>query len=112
MNWTSTRVEQMYYKVAEGSLTEIMVYAIVGGYALTSLLLLRFPYILHRRKHIRFEASKISHRGGWGILVSLILKSSVFHDIVEECHAEKTWHDGDIDDNIANDIDIVNAMLL
>lgn len=66
MNWTSTRVEQIYYGSAEGSLTEIMFYAIVGGYALTSLLLLRFPYILHRRKHICFEASKISHRGGSG----------------------------------------------
>jgi len=40
--------------------------AIVGGYVATSMLLLRFPYLLHRRKNIRFRAINIAHRGGAG----------------------------------------------
>jgi len=38
--------------------------AVVGGYVLTSLLLLKYPTILHKKKEIRFRAMHISHRGG------------------------------------------------
>ncbi|XP_019616392.1 PREDICTED: glycerophosphodiester phosphodiesterase domain-containing protein 1-like isoform X2 [Branchiostoma belcheri] len=41
-----------------------IVAAIVGGYALTSLFLLRFPNLLHRKKQLKFCCKHISHRGG------------------------------------------------
>ncbi|XP_066295261.1 lysophospholipase D GDPD1-like isoform X1 [Branchiostoma lanceolatum] len=41
-----------------------IVAAIVGGYALTSLFLLRFPTLLHRKKQLKFCCKHISHRGG------------------------------------------------
>lgn len=40
--------------------------AVFGGYVITSLLLLRFPKLLHKKKEIRFRATHISHRGGAG----------------------------------------------
>lgn len=40
--------------------------AVFGGYIVTSLLLLRFPKLLHKKKEIRFRATHISHRGGAG----------------------------------------------
>uniref|UniRef100_A0A0F7Z7E2 Glycerophosphodiester phosphodiesterase domain-containing protein 1 n=1 Tax=Crotalus adamanteus TaxID=8729 RepID=A0A0F7Z7E2_CROAD len=38
----------------------------LGGYLLTSALLLKFPGLLHRRKRHRFRCRHISHRGGAG----------------------------------------------
>ncbi|KAJ0000842.1 hypothetical protein NQD34_005862 [Periophthalmus magnuspinnatus] len=37
-----------------------------GGYALTSLYLLKNPHVLHKRKRTSFSARHISHRGGCG----------------------------------------------
>lgn len=39
--------------------------AVFGGYVITSLFLLRFPRLLHKRKDIKFKATHISHRGGY-----------------------------------------------
>ncbi|XP_014787325.1 lysophospholipase D GDPD1 [Octopus bimaculoides] len=39
---------------------------IVGGYVFTSLLLLKYPNLLHKKKRIKFTARHISHRGGAG----------------------------------------------
>jgi len=39
---------------------------IFGGYVLTSVVFLRFPAILHKKKKQRFKCKHISHRGGAG----------------------------------------------
>jgi hypothetical protein len=49
-------------------LTEIIitmaVLAVIGGYIITSVLLLKFPLLLHKKKQIKFNPVHISHRGG------------------------------------------------
>uniref|UniRef100_A0A146KVK1 Glycerophosphodiester phosphodiesterase domain-containing protein 1 n=1 Tax=Lygus hesperus TaxID=30085 RepID=A0A146KVK1_LYGHE len=40
--------------------------ALFGGYVVTSMILLRHPTILHRKKKIKFTCRHISHRGGAG----------------------------------------------
>ncbi|GAB1607334.1 lysophospholipase D GDPD1-like [Argonauta hians] len=40
--------------------------ALVGGYVFASLLLLKYPNLLHKKKKITFTARHISHRGGAG----------------------------------------------
>ncbi|KAK6190000.1 hypothetical protein SNE40_001956 [Patella caerulea] len=40
--------------------------AVIGGYIITSLLLFRFPGLLHKKKTLKFRAHHISHRGGAG----------------------------------------------
>ncbi|XP_071092862.1 lysophospholipase D GDPD1-like [Haliotis cracherodii] len=40
--------------------------ALVGGYIVTSLLLLRFPSLIHKKKNLKFRCRHISHRGGAG----------------------------------------------
>lgn len=51
-------------------LTEIIVamvvLAVIGGYIITSVLLLKFPHILHKKKNLKFKPVHISHRGGAG----------------------------------------------
>ncbi|KAK0160927.1 hypothetical protein PV328_008282 [Microctonus aethiopoides] len=44
----------------------MFVYTIVGGYILTSLLLFKYPTLIHRKKKIKFISKHISHRGGAG----------------------------------------------
>ncbi|XP_041349397.1 lysophospholipase D GDPD1-like [Gigantopelta aegis] len=44
----------------------MIILAIVGGYIITSLLLLRFPHVLHKKKTLKFCCRHISHRGGAG----------------------------------------------
>lgn len=44
----------------------MVIMAIVGGYVLTSLLLLKYPGLLHKKKNVKFCARHISHRGGAG----------------------------------------------
>ncbi|XP_068082417.1 lysophospholipase D GDPD1 isoform X3 [Anabrus simplex] len=39
---------------------------LVGGYVIASLLLFKFPNIIHARKRIKFKCRHISHRGGAG----------------------------------------------
>lgn len=39
----------------------------LGGYLVTSFLLLKYPTLLHRRKKQRFLSKHISHRGGEGV---------------------------------------------
>ena len=39
-------------------------FAAVGGYAVTSVLLLHYPELLHKKKKQNFHCSHISHRGG------------------------------------------------
>ncbi|XP_064619427.1 lysophospholipase D GDPD1-like isoform X1 [Lineus longissimus] len=44
----------------------MIVAAVVGGYVFASLLLLKFPTLLHKKKDIKFKCRHISHRGGAG----------------------------------------------
>jgi hypothetical protein len=52
----------------EIAMTEIIitmaVLAVIGGYIITSVLLLKFPLLLHKKKQIKFNPVHISHRGG------------------------------------------------
>ncbi|KAG7266683.1 hypothetical protein CRUP_038071 [Coryphaenoides rupestris] len=43
-----------------------LIVPVLGGYALTSLYLLRNPHLVHRRKRTAFHCRHISHRGGSG----------------------------------------------
>ena len=47
-----------------GFLVGMILLAVVGGYVVTSLILLRYPALLHRRKEAKFRAVNIAHRGG------------------------------------------------
>ncbi|CAG5125819.1 unnamed protein product [Candidula unifasciata] len=38
--------------------------AVIGGYIITSLILLKYPNLIHKKKHLKFRAKHISHRGG------------------------------------------------
>lgn len=44
---------------------------VVGGYALSSVYLLRNPHVLHRKKRTAFYCTHISHRGGTDVFHSL-----------------------------------------
>lgn len=39
---------------------------LVGGYVISSLLLFKFPQLIHRKKTLKFHCRHISHRGGAG----------------------------------------------
>jgi len=47
-----------------GFLIGMILLAVVGGYVVTSFILLRYPTLLHRKKDVRFRAVNIAHRGG------------------------------------------------
>uniref|UniRef100_A0A8C6X3P7 Glycerophosphodiester phosphodiesterase domain containing 1 n=1 Tax=Naja naja TaxID=35670 RepID=A0A8C6X3P7_NAJNA len=65
------------------------------GYLLTSVLLLKFPGLLHRRKRHRFRCRHISHRGGAGENLENTMAAfrhavSVGTDMLElDCHLTK-----------------------
>lgn len=52
------------------------VLAVIGGYIVTSVLLLKFPHILHRKKNIKFKPVHISHRGGMNFFISYLKYSA------------------------------------
>lgn len=37
---------------------------IIGAYIMTSVVLLNFPLLLHKKKQVKFRCRHISHRGG------------------------------------------------
>ena len=37
---------------------------IIGGYIITSVVILNFPLLVHKKKKIKFRCRHISHRGG------------------------------------------------
>ncbi|XP_014230335.1 lysophospholipase D GDPD1-like [Trichogramma pretiosum] len=41
-------------------------YALVGSYVLTSVLLFKYPMLVHKKKKVKFICQHISHRGGAG----------------------------------------------
>nr|XP_020453495.1 glycerophosphodiester phosphodiesterase domain-containing protein 3-like [Monopterus albus] len=71
---------------------------VVGGYALTSLYLLKNPQILHRRKRTAFYCTHISHRGGSGERIENTMEAftnAVEHgtDMLEmDCHLTRDGH--------------------
>ncbi len=45
--------------------------AVFGGYVFTSLLLLKYPNLIHEKKKQAFKCRHISHRGGRSTLVPI-----------------------------------------
>ncbi|XP_064461199.1 lysophospholipase D GDPD1-like [Ornithodoros turicata] len=43
---------------------DMIVFTVIGGYILTSVILFKYPHLLHRRKQLKFSCRHISHRGG------------------------------------------------
>ncbi|XP_049952587.1 lysophospholipase D GDPD1-like isoform X1 [Schistocerca serialis cubense] len=44
----------------------MVIVAVLGGYVMTSLILLKYPNLIHNRKKLKFKCRHISHRGGAG----------------------------------------------
>lgn len=51
-------------QVTGGFIAGMVVLAVFTGYVLTSLLLFRFPTLIHRKKNSRIKCKNIAHRGG------------------------------------------------
>ncbi|XP_035510290.1 lysophospholipase D GDPD3a [Morone saxatilis] len=71
----------------------------LGGYALTSVYLLKNPLILHRRKRTAFYSTHISHRGGCGERIESTMEAFTnaveqgTHMLEMDCHLT---HDGHV----------------
>nr|XP_040045829.1 lysophospholipase D GDPD3a isoform X1 [Gasterosteus aculeatus aculeatus] len=71
---------------------------VVGGYALSSVYLLRNPHVLHRKKRTAFYCTHISHRGGGGEKIESTMEA--FTHAVEQgtqmlemdCHLTRDGH--------------------
>ncbi|EFN83219.1 lysophospholipase D GDPD1 [Harpegnathos saltator] len=44
----------------------MLLYTLIGGYMLTSMILFKYPTLLHKKKKVKFLCQHISHRGGAG----------------------------------------------
>ncbi|XP_015595904.1 lysophospholipase D GDPD1 isoform X2 [Cephus cinctus] len=44
----------------------MLLYAIIGSYVITSVILFKYPTLIHKKKRIKFTCHHISHRGGAG----------------------------------------------
>ncbi|XP_011307295.1 glycerophosphodiester phosphodiesterase domain-containing protein 1 isoform X2 [Fopius arisanus] len=44
----------------------MLFYTLLGGYVLSSVILFKYPMLIHKKKKIKFECKHISHRGGAG----------------------------------------------
>ncbi|XP_031844659.1 lysophospholipase D GDPD1 [Nomia melanderi] len=53
-----TRINKKEYKM--------LLYTLIGGYMLTSMILFKYPTLLHKKKRVKFNCQHISHRGGAG----------------------------------------------
>ena len=51
-----------------GAIVGYSILGVFGGYVTTSILLLNFPGILHKKKKPYFHVSHISHRGGMPLI--------------------------------------------
>ena len=47
-----------------GYIVAMVVLVSLAGYIAVSVLLLKFPTLLHKKKRLRFKPKHISHRGG------------------------------------------------
>ncbi|XP_051243985.1 lysophospholipase D GDPD3a [Dicentrarchus labrax] len=70
----------------------------LGGYALTSVYLLKNPLILHRRKRTAFYCTHISHRGGCGERIESTMEAFTnaveqgTHMLEMDCHLTNDGH--------------------
>ncbi|XP_012272419.1 lysophospholipase D GDPD1 isoform X2 [Orussus abietinus] len=48
------------------SARNMLMYTIIGGYVITSVLLFKYPTLIHKKKKVKFTCHHISHRGGAG----------------------------------------------
>ncbi|XP_029032884.1 lysophospholipase D GDPD1-like [Osmia bicornis bicornis] len=44
----------------------MLLYTLIGSYVLTSMILFKYPTLLHKKKKVKFMCQHISHRGGAG----------------------------------------------
>ncbi|XP_076626320.1 lysophospholipase D GDPD1 [Colletes latitarsis] len=44
----------------------MILYSVIGGYMLTSMILFKYPTLIHKKKKVKFSCQHISHRGGAG----------------------------------------------
>jgi hypothetical protein len=42
----------------------MLLYTLIGSYMLTSMILFKYPTLLHKKKKVKFLCQHISHRGG------------------------------------------------
>ncbi|XP_061081307.1 lysophospholipase D GDPD3-like [Conger conger] len=94
----------------------------LGGYALTSVYLLRNPHILHKKKRSAFYCRHISHRGGSGEKIESTMEAFT-HSIEEgtdmlelDCHLTQDGHvivshDENLLRQTGHDIDISSVKL-
>lgn len=47
-----------------GQSERMLLYTLIGGYMLTSVILFKYPTLLHKKKRVKFMCQHISHRGG------------------------------------------------
>ncbi|XP_033229787.1 lysophospholipase D GDPD1-like [Belonocnema kinseyi] len=45
---------------------KMLLYTVLGSYVLTSIILFKYPSLLHKKKNVKFMCHHISHRGGAG----------------------------------------------
>ena len=56
--------------------------ALFGGYVFTSLLLLRFPTLVHEKKKTKFKCRHISHRGGKCDILTHDIRTTLFPTVL------------------------------
>ncbi|XP_033748617.1 lysophospholipase D GDPD1-like [Pecten maximus] len=81
------------------TLTEIIIMVVVaalfGCYVVTSIILLKYPHILHKKKNVKFRPRHISHRGGAGenlenTMTAFRFASDLGTEMLEiDCHITK-----------------------
>lgn len=76
----------------------IIVAALFGGYVIASMLVFKYPTLIHKRKKIKFRCRHISHRGGAGenyenTMVAFRRALQLGTEMLElDCHLTKDGH--------------------
>ncbi|KAK7861871.1 hypothetical protein R5R35_002840 [Gryllus longicercus] len=76
----------------------LVVAALFGGYVIASLLVFKYPNLIHKRKKLKFRCRHISHRGGAGenyenTMIAFKRALQLGTDMLElDCHLTKDEH--------------------
>lgn len=97
--WELAAVSGLYCVIEEQRMSFFyFILPALGGYALTSLYLLKNPHVLHKKKRTAFYARHISHRGGCGEKIESTMEAftnAVDHGtqmLEMDCHLTKDGH--------------------
>lgn len=63
----------------ENERERMLLYTLIGGYMLTSVILFKYPTLLHKKKRVKFLCQHISHRGGESSFPPLLLPFPLPH---------------------------------